>query len=83
MLKEIKNKVKYFYIERHNIADGMLNGFWTAESATAENVYNNFYDEGEDAQGVYEPWIAEITEDEVGKFPCIFPKEWEYGGEAE
>ena len=52
MLKEIKNKVKYFYIERHNIADGRLNGFWTAESATAENVYNNFYDEGEDAQGV-------------------------------
>ena len=75
--------MKKFYIERHSIADGRLNGFWMAESATAENVYNNFYDEGEDAQGVYEPWIAEITEDEFKKFPCVFPKEWAYGGEGE
>ncbi len=75
--------MKIFYIERHNIADGRLDGFWMAESENAESVYDNFYDEGEDAQGVYEPWIAEITEDEFKNFPCIFPKEWAYGGEAE
>ena len=75
--------MKYFYIERHNIFDGKLNGFWEEKNESAEKVYEDFYADGEDGQGVYEPWIAEITEDEFKKFPCIFPKEWAYGGEAE
>lgn len=35
--------MKIFYIERHNIADGRLDGFWMAESENAESVYDNFY----------------------------------------
>lgn len=66
--------MKKFYIERHNTADGSLNGFWMEENENADSVYDNFYNEDEDAQGVYEPWIAEISDEEYNNFPAIFPE---------
>ena len=74
-------KTRYFYIERRNTVDGSLNGFSATKCENAKNVYDAFYDEGDDAQGLYEPWIAEITEEEYNKFPYIYPEKWIYGGE--
>lgn len=68
-------KMKFYYIERFNVVDRKINGFFVTKAVNLNELLLKL-DNDEDFAGdtPYLPQVYEITEEQYNEFPYMAPK---------
>lgn len=68
-------KMKFYYIERFNVVDGKINGFFVTKAVNLNELLSNL-DNDEDFAGdtPYLPQVYGITEEQYNAFPYMAPR---------
>lgn len=67
-------KMKFYYVERFNIVDRKINGFFVTKAINLDELLFNL-DNDDDFAGntPYLPQVYEITEEQYNSFPYMAP----------
>ena len=68
-------KKKFYYIERFNVVDGKVDGFFITKAVNLDELLLNLDDDADFAGNTpYLPQVYEITEEQYNEFPYMVPK---------
>ena len=68
-------KKKFYYIERFNVVDGKVDGFFTTKAVNLDELLLRLDDDADFAGDTpYLPQVYEITEEQYNSFPYMAPR---------
>ena len=68
-------KNKFYYIERFNVVDGKVDGFFITKAVNLDELLLKLDDDADFAGNTpYLPQVYEITEEQYNEFPYMVPK---------
>ena len=67
-------KMKFYYIERFNVVDGKVDGFFITKAVNLDELLLKLDDDADFAGNTpYLPQVYEITEEQYDNFPYMAP----------
>ena len=68
-------KKKFYYIERFNVVDGKINGFFVTKAVNLNELLSNLDNDADFAGDTpYLPQVYEITREQYNAFPYMAPR---------
>ena len=68
-------KMKSYYVERFNVVDGKIDGFFVTKAVNLDELLLKLDDDADFAGDTpYLPQVYEITEEQYDEFPYMVPK---------
>lgn len=68
-------KKKFYYVERFNVVDGKVDGFFITKAVNLNELLSNLDNDADFAGDTpYLPQVYEITEEQYNEFPYMVPK---------
>ena len=68
-------KKKFYYIERFNVVDGKVDGFFVTKAVNLNELLSNLDNDADFAGDTpYLPQVYEITRGQYNEFPYMVPK---------
>ena len=68
-------KKKFYYIERFNVVDGKVDGFFVTKAVNLNELLSNLDSDADFAgDAPYLPQVYEITREQYNEFPYMVPK---------